>query len=122
MYKRFEDLKVWQEARKFRQGIYNLVKKFPKKELYGLTAQISHSASSITANIAEGYGRYHWQENIQFCRISRGSINETLDHLYTALDCGYITEEEFSEHYQKGRQLEQLLNGYIRYLEKRKNV
>ena len=122
MYKRFEDLKVWQEARKFRKKIYRLSEKFPKQELYGLTTQMCRSVSSITANIAEGYGRYHWQENIQFCRISRGSINETLDHLYTALDCGYITKEEFERYYQEGRRLEQLLNGYIRYLERRKDV
>jgi len=122
MYKRFEDLEVWKMAREFRKGIYELSDKFPKKELYGLTSQITRAASSITANIAEGYGRYHWQENIQSCRITRGSINEVLDHLYTALDCGYITQKKFDEQYRKGRQLEQLVNGYIRYLKKRKNV
>ncbi|MBI5573098.1 MAG: four helix bundle protein [Elusimicrobia bacterium] len=121
MYKRFEELKAWQEARKYRQDIYELSKKFHKKELYGLTSQICRAVSSITANIAEGYGRYHWQENIQACRISRGSLNEVLDHLYTALDCKYITQEEFNKYYNNGRNLEQLLNGYIRYLEKCKS-
>lgn len=92
MYKRFEDLEVWQKARKFRQTIYKLSKKFPKEEIYVLTGQIRRAVISITANIAEGHGRYHWQENIQFCRTARGSINETIDHLYRALDCEYITQ------------------------------
>lgn len=121
MYNRFEDLEVWKMAREFREAVYKLSDKFPKKEVYCLTNQICRAVISITANIAEGYGRYHWQENIQFCRISRGSINEVLDHLYSALDCKYITKDEFDKYYQKGRRLEQIINGYIRYLEKRKN-
>ncbi|MBN1384288.1 MAG: four helix bundle protein [Elusimicrobia bacterium] len=122
MYKRFEELNVWKEARKYKKDIHELVKKFPRKELYVLTNQLCRAANSITANIAEGYGRYHWQENIQACRVSRGSINEILDHLYTALDCEYITQETFDNYYSRGRDLERLLNGYIRYLEKCKNT
>ncbi|MCG2726831.1 MAG: four helix bundle protein [Elusimicrobia bacterium] len=120
MYKRFEDLKVWQEARRYRQKIYSLLTKFPKTEQYALSSQIWRAAISITSNIAEGYGRFHWQENIQCCRISRGSINETLDQLYIAKDCGYISSENFDCLYNEGRKIEQLLNGYIRYLDKQK--
>ncbi|MFH1618951.1 MAG: four helix bundle protein, partial [bacterium] len=109
------------EARKYRVAIYELTAKFPKTEQYGLLSQICRAACSVTQNIAEGYGRFHWQENIQCCRISRGSINETLDQLYAALDCRYISKEDFDRHYNDGRELEKLLNGYIRYLEKRKN-
>ena len=120
MFKRFDDLEVWKEAREFRKSIYELSKKFPKEELFVLIGQIRRSAISITSNIAEGHGRYHWQENIQFCRIARGSLNETLDHIYCALDCKYISEEKFNTIYNNGRNLEKMLNGYIRFLEKQK--
>ena len=78
------------------------------------------AAISITATLAEGHGRYHYQENIQFCRISRGSINEVLDHIYTALDEKYISQQVFDRLYKQGREVEQVLNGYIRYLERQK--
>ena len=120
MKKSFEDLKVWQMGREFRHEIYSISEKFPPEEKYHIRAQIRDAACSITANIAEGYGRYHYQENIQFCRISRGSINEVLDHLYTALDEKYILKKDFECLYEKGRETEKVLNGYIGYL-KREN-
>jgi len=86
--------------------------------MYGLTAQIKSAAVSVTANIAEGYGRYHYLENIQLCRIARGSLNEVLDHLYTAVDEGYISQETFDELYAQGREVERVLNGYINYLKR----
>ncbi len=64
----FEDLEIWQLARNFRKEISTLVKTFPSEEKYRLTDQMIRSSRSVTANIAEGYGRYHFQENIQFCR------------------------------------------------------
>lgn len=112
-------MKVWQLGRNFRRIIYKISKKFPKKEMYCLTQQICRAAVSITSNIAEGWGRYHYQENIQFCRISRGSINEVLDHLYTALDEEYISGKEFEQLYAQGREVEKVLNGYIGYLQRR---
>ena len=119
MYQRFEDLKIWQLARVFRKKIYELTKKFPKEELYVLTSQTRRAVYSITANIAEGYGRYHYKENIQACRISRGSLNEVLDHLYTALDNGYMSQISFQQLYSEGRHLEKVLNGYIGFLERK---
>ena len=121
MEKGFEGLKVWQLGRKFRRKIYEISRKFPKEEIYCLVQQIRRAAISITANIAEGYGRYHYQENIQFCRISRGSINEVLDHLYTALDEKYVFNKEFQQLYSQGREVEKVLNGYIGYLHRRLN-
>jgi len=119
MERGFEGLKVWQLGRKFRKKIYEISRKFPKEEIYCLVQQIRKAAISITANIAEGHGRYHYQENIQFCRVSRGSINEVLDHLYTAIDEKYIVEKEFQQLYSQGREVEKVLNGYIGYLHKR---
>jgi len=86
-----------------------------------LVNQIRRAAYSITANISEGHGRYSYQENIQFCRTSRGSINEVLDHLYTAMDNEYIDEKSFQKLYQQGRTLERMLNGYISFLQKATN-
>jgi len=121
MYKTFEDIKAWQLSREFRKEIYEITKKFPEEERYVLTGQIRRATISITANIAEGYGRYSFQENIQFCRISRGSVNEVLDHLITAFDEKYITEEEFNNLYQKGKDIEKAINGYINFLKTQRN-
>ncbi|MBU0880122.1 MAG: four helix bundle protein [Patescibacteria group bacterium] len=116
----FEDVKAWQLAKNFRKNIYFVSKYFPKEELYCLTSQIRRAAISIHSNIAEGYGRYNFQENIQFCRIARGSINEVLDQLYVALDTDYITKEEFNNLYNEGREVELVINGYIGFLKRQK--
>lgn len=121
MYGRFEDLKIWKLAREFRKEIYLVSQKFPKPEQYNLTVQIRRAAVSVTANIAEGHGRYHYQETIQWIRIARGSLNEVLDHLYTALDQKYISQEIFDELYKNGREIERAVNGYISYLQKQKD-
>ena len=92
-FKSFEELEVWKEARKFRIEISKLIKSLPKDEKYRLSDQLLRSSRSICANIAEGFGRYHYQENIQFCRTARGSLMETLDHLICAYDEKYINEE-----------------------------
>ncbi len=117
----FEDLEVWQMARDFRRKISTLVKTFPSEEKYRLLDQMVRSSRSVTANIAEGYGRYHYQENIQFCRQSRGSLYETIDHLTVALDESYITEELLKSLREDALVIVKKLNGYIHYLGKRKN-
>jgi four helix bundle protein len=110
---RFEELKVWQLARAFRKKIYDITSKMPKEEKYALISNMRDAACSITRNIAEGFGRYHLQENIQFCRQSRGSLNEVLDDLYTSLDAGHVSQEVFTAIYESGREVERVLNGYI---------
>ena len=112
----FEDVKAWQMAREFRKEIYRITKNFPKDEIYNLTSQIRRASISIHSNISEGYGRYNFQENIQFCRISRGSLNEVLDQLYAALDEKYILQEEFDKLYKLGRDTEIAINCYIGFL------
>ena len=115
-YKTFEDIKAWQLAREFRRNIYKITENFPKHELYSLVSQIRRAAVSVTSNVAEGYGRYSFQENIQFCRMARGSVNEVLDQLYVALDEGYIVKAEFDLFYKEGRGVEYAINGYINFL------
>jgi len=115
-----DTLEVYISAKTFRKEVNTIANTFPKEEKFLLAAQIKDSARSITANIAEGYGRFHYQEAIQFCRISRGSLLETYDHLSSALDEQYISENLFMEMKTKQEQLLKILNGYIAYLKRRK--
>ena len=114
------DLEVWRKSRVFRNEISLITKSFPSHEKFKLVDQIIRSSRSVTANIAEGHGRFHYQENIQFCRTARGSLLETFDHLTVALDENYIQENVFSELVFKYEELTKMINGYITYLKKRK--
>jgi len=116
----FEDLAVWQRCRELRRKVSALVKGFPKRDEFRLVDQMIRASRSVTANIAEGYGRYHYQENIQFCRQARGSLYELLDHFTVALDEEYISGKEFQEFQGEIFDLVKLLNGYIKYLKKAK--
>ncbi len=120
MYSSFMELDVWKECRKLRQMVSALCKKFPNDEKYKLTDQILRSSKSPCANIAEGHGRYHYQENIQFCRIARGSVTETHNHLTDALDEKYILEEEYTTIVEQINSCIRLINGYINFLQKQK--
>ena len=112
----FEDLECWKTATGLRRKISSLTKSFPKDERYNLTDQLIRVSRSVTNNIAEGYGRFHFQENIQFCRQSRGSIHEIIDHLIIARDENYISEEQYLEFRTLLTKSLALLNGYINYL------
>ncbi len=117
----FEELEVWKEARDFRKKISENARKFPAEEKYKLTDQVLRSSRSVHNNISVGYGRFHYQENIQFCRQARGSLMETMDHLICAFDENYIDEKKLIDFREKYSHILKLLNGYISYLDKRKN-
>ncbi len=89
----FTELEAWKQARKIRNLISILTKKFPAEEKFRLTDQIIRCSRSIGNNLAEGHGRFHYQDNIRFCIIARGSLSETLDHLIVAVDENIISEE-----------------------------
>jgi len=115
----FEDLECWKACRKLRQFVSKeVLPNLKKEEQYRLGDQMIRAARSTTANIAEGYGRYHYLDNAKFCSNSRGSCWEVLDHLFTANDEGFIGDEILS----KGRDLVntavKLINGYMSYLKK----
>ena len=115
--KSFEDLDCWKQCRKLRIFVAKeILSALPKYEKYSLGIQIHKAARSTTANIAEGYGRFHYKDNAKFCSNSRGSCYEVIDHLITAFDEGLINNEL----YLKGRQIAEraihILNGYINYL------
>lgn len=110
----FTDLIVWQEAHKLVLKIYQITRNFPPDERFGLTSQMRRSATSISANIAEGFGRQDVQEKIQFYVISRGSDTELQDQLLTALDLGFITAANCSELTELAITVHKLLNGLIK--------
>lgn len=112
--KDFTDLQVWRLARELRKLSYSLMCGFPSEKRYVLSSQLRRAAISITANIAEGFGRYSYQENLQFCRQARGSAFEVRDHLTTALDANYITPELYKKADALSQRVIQTLNGYIR--------
>lgn len=116
--KTFEDLDCWKKARRLRIKISELVKTFPNDEKFGLTSQIVRAVRSVTHNIAEGYGRFHFRENAQFCRTSRGSLYEVLDQVIVANEEGYISENMLNEIRKDIFENIKILNGYINYLVK----
>ena len=119
-YGDFRDLEVWQQCKEIRQEIWKLLKSFPDEERYRLSNQMIRSSSSATDCIAEGYGRYHYQENIQFCRQSRGSLYELINQMDTALECEYIDKNYFTRMIGKIKKAINVLNGYVKYLKRRK--
>jgi len=119
-YKSFEDLEVYKAAREYRKKMYKLAKELPAEEKYNLAGQMRRAALSLTNNLAEGHGRYHFQENIQFCRVSRGSLMELIDDLNTCVDEEYFPIDYLEELKEEGYRINKMLNGYIAYLKKRK--
>ena len=116
----FTELTVWKHARDLRKEVSKIAANLPAYEKSRLEDQLIRTSRSVTANIAEGYGRYHFQENIQFCRHSRGSLQELLDHFICAMDEKYITREQFKDLANRQENTLKLLNGYIGYLQRAK--
>lgn len=112
----FEELKCWKEAVELRKRLKTFLEGLPKSEEYKLKDQIVRCLRSVTNNIAEGYGRFNFQENIQFCRISRGSLYEIIDHLIIAVEERYLQQVEFEIRKEHIIKCITILNGYIKYL------
>ncbi|MFC4221632.1 four helix bundle protein [Flagellimonas marina] len=116
-FKTFEELECWKASRILRNFVKDeILSLLPKDERFELCSQIKRSARSVGNNIAEGFGRFNFQENIQFCRMARGSLNETLDHMIIAKDEGYITSEKLNNYRELHNRTLKILNGYIKYL------
>ncbi|MDI9865857.1 four helix bundle protein [Flectobacillus sp. DC10W] len=116
----FQDLKCWKEAVKLRIMLRTVLQLLPSDEKYRLKDQIVRASRSVTNNIAEGFGRYHYLENVQFCRQSRGSLSELEDHLLIAVEENFILKEDFSQLQVQINTCTALLNGYINYLNRAK--
>ena len=116
-----EKLDVWCKAQDFAVRIHKeLFTILPVEEKYALSQQIRRSSQSIPANIAEGHGRFYFQDNVRFCYIARGSLEETLSHIVYAHKVGYVSETLYKSFSVDGENLNRLVNGYIGFLKKSK--
>src|SRR6186713_3256308 len=115
-FRTFEDLEVYQVAREFRKMMYRVAKRLPDIEKFGLASQIRRAAVSLTNNIAEGHGRYHYLDQIKFNLHSRGSLEELIDDLNVCEDEQYLPNEEIASLKEDGWRVRRLIDGYVRYL------
>ena len=120
IFRTFEDLDVYKKAREFRKRTYAAARKLPDFEKYELGRQIRRAAVSLTNNIAEGHGRYHYLDEIKFQLQSRGSLAELLDDLNVCQDEDYLPITEIVELKERAKEVQRLINGYIRFLRERK--
>lgn len=111
---KFSDLNVWQEAHELVALIYQLTNKFPQSEVYGLTAQLRRAVVSITANIAEGFSRYHYKDRLRFYYDARGSLSEVQSEILDAQKVGLITKELLNKIWPQTERVHLLLGGLIR--------
>ena len=116
----FTQLDAWKVNHELVIMVYKITKEFPKDERFGLIDQIRRAASSITANIAEGWGRYHYADKIRYYYQSRGSSSEVQNFIILAKDLGYLLEEDCENLKQKAFQGFKLINGLIRSIEKQR--
>ncbi|MFN8494314.1 MAG: four helix bundle protein [Caldilineaceae bacterium] len=116
----FEDLECYQLALEVMVNAHEFARKLPSEEKYDLVSQVRRSSKSVSANIAEGYGRYHYLDSLKFYSIARGSLNETLAHFITARTLNYIDQEYFTALYNLTRRAEKALNGYMNYVRKQR--
>lgn len=118
-FQTFEDLDVYRAARELRKAIYEVARELPDIEKYGLASQMRRAAVSLTNNIAEGHGRFHYPDQIRFMLHSRGSLEELVDDLNVCLDENYVSTERIGKLKETAQSVSALLNGYLRYLRKR---
>ena len=120
MASNFEDLDCWKACYDLKLYVKKeILTNLPKTERFELYSQLLRAARSGTANIAEGWGRYHYKENVKFLLNARGSVAEILDHGIEAKDCDYISDEVLKTLRNKVESCLRLINGYIKYLRNR---
>lgn len=120
VFRTFEDLEVYRLARKFRKAMYAVTRQLPAHEKFELASQIRRAAVSLTNNIAEGHGRYHFLDQIKFQLQARGSLTELIDDLNVCSDENYLPPNDAADLKKQATEVHQLINGYIRYLRERK--
>lgn len=117
MIESFEDLECYKACRLVRLEAAKFTKTLPKDERYRLIDQMIRASRSTTANIAEGFGRHHHQENLQYLRQARGSLFETLEHYNTCFDEGFISVDDYRLRREEIETAIKILNGFIRYIQ-----
>src|SRR6267378_5245874 len=121
-FQTFEDLEVYKAAREFRKAMYVVTRRLPDFEKYDLASQIRRASVSLTNNMAEGHGRYHYPDQIRFFLHSRGSLEELVDDLNVCLDENYVLNDEVIKLKEQARGVLILINGYLRYLRNRFSI
>ena len=109
----FTDLNVWKEGHTLVVMVYKITRSFPKAETYSIVDQMRRAASSITANIAEGFGRQTYKEKVQFYYQAKGSLAELKDFIFIAKDVDYLTEKDFNLLMEQAIVTSKLLQGFI---------
>lgn len=109
---RFEQLTVWQESINFSASVYIATKKFPEEEKFGLISQLKRASSSISANIAEGFGRRTKKDKLHFYTIAYGSLLETRSFIYLSIKLGYVPKD--TGLLEESQKLQMLLNGFLK--------
>ena len=120
-FRTFEDLEVYKKAREFRKRMYAVARRLPDFEKYELGRQIRRASVSLTNNIAEGHGRYHYLDEIKFELQARGSLAELVDDLNVCEDEHYLSPSDVADLKEQAREVQRLINGYIRFLRSRKS-
>jgi len=116
-----ETLEAWKHLKDLVLRVYKeILPMLPVEEKWNLNQQIRRSAQSVPANIAEGHGRFYYQENVRFCYIARGSLTETFSHITLAHELGFIPSELYKEIRKQIEELIRIINGYIAYLKRSK--
>ncbi|MBI5414866.1 four helix bundle protein [Candidatus Peregrinibacteria bacterium] len=112
--KAFTDLDAWKEGHVLVLMIYEITKRFPKEEIFGLVSQMRRASVSITSNIAEGFSRQSYRKKVQFYSIAQGSVTEIQNQLIISKDVQFVSEEKFREIFCKSIQVHKIITGLIR--------
>ena len=112
----FEDLVVWQHAQDLAVSVYTLTKSFPNDELFAMTSQIRRAASSISANIAEGFGRQTSNDKAHFYTMAYGSLLEVKNFLYLANKLHYVNDDDLTSLLVQCTSCQKLINASKRSL------
>ena len=115
----FQGLDVYQEARRLRHRVYELTRRLPGDEKYGLSSQMRRAAVSVTNNIAEGHGQRSYRHNLSFVYRSRGSVNELIDDMGVCEDEGYFEARHLDDLREHAQTVLRLLNGYVAHLRRK---
>jgi len=110
----FYDLEIWKQSNELCIEIYKLTENYPKKEVFGIVNQIRRAAASVGANIAEGFGRFHFKDKIKFYYNARGSVCEVQNFLFLSQDLKYINKGTAREIFIKYENLNKRLNQFIK--------
>ena len=116
---RFSDLTVWQKAHELTLATYKLTETFPRSEQFGIVSQLRRSAASVSANIAEGFGRRTTKELLRCLQISRGELEETRYFMILSRDLKHISPAEFESMNNRCDSVGQLINALGRSLKNR---